>query len=149
MRAELETVESDYQDRSEFAKSLAEMPYARELNDMQRRYGEGLDSQSHGESFLALFQSRFVPGGLYLLDEPEVPLSPLRQIGLLALIKEMTAQEAQFIIATHSPILMAFPLALILSFDEVPVLSVKYESLEHVNLTRDFLINPEAFLRNL
>jgi predicted ATPase len=149
MRVELDAVESEYRDRSELAKGLAKMPYARELSDMQRRYGDGLDSQSHGESFLALFQSRFVPGGLYLLDEPEVPLSPLRQIGLLALIKEMTAQDAQFIIATHSPILMAFPQALILSFDEDPVQSVEYESLEHVNLTRDFLNNPEAFLRHL
>lgn len=149
MQAELEAVESDYEDRSELAKGLAKMPYTRELSDMQRRYGDGLVSQSHGESFLALFQSRFVPGGLYLLDEPEVPLSPLRQLGLMALLRDMVEQNAQFIIATHSPILMAFPQALILSFDEVPVRSVKYESLEHVNLTRDFLNNPEAFLRHL
>lgn len=149
MRTELEAVDSEYEGRSEFAKGLAKMPYTRELSDIRRRYGDGLDSQSHGESFLVLFQSRFVPGGLYLLDEPEVPLSPLRQIGLLALIKEMTEQDAQFIIATHSPILMAFPQALILSFDERPVQSVKYESLEHVNLTRDFLNNPEVFLRHL
>lgn len=149
MRADLQAVENDYKDRSELAKGLVKMPFARELSDMQRRYGDGLDSQSHGESFLVLFQSRFVPGGLYLLDEPEVPLSPLRQIGLLALIKEMIGQDAQFIIATHSPILMAFPEAQILSFDEVPIQSVKYESLEHVNLTRDFLNNPDAFLRHL
>lgn len=149
MRAEIEAVEKNYDDRSELAKTLAKMPYARELGDIQRRYGEGLDSRSHGESFLALFQARFVPGGLYLLDEPEVPLSPLRQIGLLALIKEMIAQEAQFIIATHSPILMAYPDALILSLDEVPIRRVAYESLEHVNLTRDFLNNPEAFLRHI
>lgn len=149
MREEIEAVENDYKDRSELAKGLAKMPYARELSDMQRQYGDGLDSQSHGESFLTLFQSRFIPGGLYLLDEPEVPLSPLRQIGLLALIKEMTAQNAQFIIATHAPILMAYPDALILSFDENPIRSVKYDSLEHVNLTRDFLNNPEAFLRHL
>lgn len=131
------------------AKDLAKMPYTRELSDIERRYGNGLDSQSHGESFLVLFQSRFVPGGLYLMDEPEVPLSPLRQLGLLALIKEMTEQDAQFIIATHSPILMAFPQAIILSFDESPIRSVEYESLEHVSLTRDFLNNPEAFLRHL
>lgn len=149
MQAEIEAVEKNYEDRSELAKGLAKMPYARELGDLKRRYGEGLDSQSHGESFLALFQSRFVPGGLYLLDEPEVPLSPLRQIGLLALIKDMIAQEAQFIIATHSPILMAYPEAEIFSLDEIPMRSVAYESLEHVNLTRDFLNNPEAFLRHL
>src|SRR5262245_5095887 len=66
------------------------------------RYGEDLDANSHGESFLKLFQSRFVPGGLYLLDEPEAPLSPQRQLALLAMLKEMVEEESQFIIATHS-----------------------------------------------
>jgi predicted ATPase len=149
MRAEIQAVDREYAGRSDAAKGLAKLPYQRESSEIQRRYGEGLDSRSHGESFLALFQERFVPGGLYLLDEPEVPLSPLRQIGLLALIKEMVAQEGQFIIATHSPILMAFPDALILNFDQLPVRSIEYGSLEHVNLTRDFLNNPEAFLRHL
>jgi predicted ATPase len=97
-----------------------------------------------------LFQARFVPGGLYLLDEPEAPLSPLRQLTLLSMMKEMVEeQEAQFIIATHSPILMAFPDAEIVSFDHLPPQQVAYDELEHVSLTRDFLANPEAFLRNL
>jgi predicted ATPase len=113
------------------------------------RYGENADARSHGESFLHLFQSRFVPGGLYLLDEPEAPLSPQRQLALLALLKEMTAQDSQFIVATHSPIVMALPGADILSFDHAPVRRVRYEDVEHVSLTRDFLNNPEAFLRRL
>ena len=121
----------------------------RELESMQSRYGEGLDTQSHGESFLALFQARFVPGGLYLLDEPEAPLSPLRQLALLSAIKEMVGQDAQFIIATHSPILMAYPGAVILSFDQTPIGAVSYQSLEHVNLMRDFLNDPQAYLRHL
>ena len=116
---------------------------------MQERYGDGLDARSHGESFLALFQSRFVPGGLYLLDEPEAPLSPLRQMALLSAIKEMVEQESQFIIATHSPLLMAYPGAEILSFDQQPIAPVSYQSLEHVNLMRDFLNDPDAFLRHL
>ena len=116
---------------------------------MERRYGDGLDSQSHGESFLALFQSRFVPGGLYLLDEPEAPLSPLHQLSLLAAIKAMVEQDAQFVIATHSPIVMAYPGATILNFDTTPVSPVGYDDLEHVNLMRDFLNGPEAFLRHL
>lgn len=149
MRRELEAIDREYEGRSEAAKGLARQPYQRESSEMQRRYGEGLDTRSHGESFLALFQERFVPGGLYLLDEPEVPLSPLRQIALLALIKEMVTQDGQFIIATHSPILMAYPDALILNFDQLPIQSVDYASLEHVNLTRDFLNNPHAFLRHL
>jgi predicted ATPase len=116
---------------------------------MQRRYGEGLDARSHGESFLALFQARFVPGGLYLLDEPEAPLSPIRQLALIAALKQMVAQDAQFIIATHSPILMAFPDAQIYNFDVCPPQVVAYAGLEHVRLTRDFLDNPEAFLKYL
>jgi len=125
------------------------MPYQGEIQALERRYGQGLDSASHGESFLQLFQSRFVPGGLYLLDEPEVPLSPLRQLSLIALLKEMVEQQAQFIIATHSPILLAFPGATILSFDSLPLKAVGFEQLEHVNLTRDFLNDPQAFLRHL
>jgi predicted ATPase len=113
------------------------------------RYGEDADARSHGESFLHLFQSRFVPGGLYLLDEPEAPLSPQRQLALLAMLRQMTGQDSQFIVATHSPILMALPGADILSFDHSPARRVRYEEVEHVSLTRDFLNNPEAFLRHL
>jgi predicted ATPase len=113
------------------------------------RYGEDADARSHGESFLHLFQSRFVPGGLYLLDEPEAPLSPQRQLALLAMLRQMTGQDSQFIVATHSPILMALPGADILSFDHPPARRVRYDDVEHVSLTRDFLNNPEAFLRHL
>jgi predicted ATPase len=83
------------------------------------------------------------------LDEPEAPLSPLRQVGFLSLLKEMVAQDAQFIIATHSPILMAFPGAEILSFDHTPVRPVPWDELEHVSITRSFLNAPEAYLRHL
>ncbi|HAZ44940.1 MAG TPA: hypothetical protein DCZ55_10825, partial [Cyanobacteria bacterium UBA11371] len=108
-----------------------------------------LDANSHGESFLKLFQSRFVPGGLYLLDEPEAPLSPLRQLAFLSMLKDMVNQDSQFIIATHSPILMAFPQASILSFDSYPVKEVPYDQLEQVTLTKAFLNNPESYLRHL
>ncbi len=113
------------------------------------KYGENLDANSHGESFLKLFQARFVAGGLYLLDEPEAPLSPLRQLSFLSLLKEMVEQDGQFIIATHSPILMAYPQATIYSFDNNPIKEVAYDDLEHVTLTRAFLNHPESFLRHL
>ncbi len=114
------------------------------------RYGENLDANSHGESFLKLFRQRFVPGGLYLLDEPEAPLSPLRLLSLISLLKMMVDEKAaQFIIATHSPILMSFPDAAIFSFDKVPIEQIPYEDVEHVSLTKDFLNNPESFLRHL
>ena len=113
------------------------------------KYGENLDANSHGEGFLRLFQERFVPGGLYLLDEPEAPLSPQRQLGFLSILKEMVQLDAQFIIATHSPIIMAFPEAKILSFDSYPPRSVAYDEIEHVSLTRSFLNNPQRYLRSL
>ena len=136
----------------EIAGSMEGMGVGAVLGQRQaliERYGENLDANSHGESFLKLFQSRFVAGGLYLLDEPEAPLSPQRQLALMAMLKEMVDQEAQFIIATHSPILMAFPGARILSFDDHPVREVDYDDVEHVSLTRAFLNNPQSFLRRL
>lgn len=134
--------------RSDYARGLQLGPIYKELSALKRRYGDGLDSQSHGESFLLLFQNRFVPNGIYLLDEPEAPLSPIRQLGFLSLLKEMVeTHKAQFIIATHSPILMAYPGAQILSFDGGQVQEVSWDSLEHVTLTRDFLNDPETFLR--
>jgi predicted ATPase len=149
MEADLNEIDEDYKNRSDYARDLARMSTAGGLGDLHRRYGEGLDSHSHGESFLALFQSRFVPNGLYLLDEPEAPLSPIRQLAFIAAMKDMVMQNGQFIIATHSPILMAFPGAAILNFDGGEIRPAHYDDLEHVHLMRDFLQNPEAFLRNL
>ena len=109
-----------------------------------------VNQTSHGESFLELFQRRFVPHGLYLLDEPEAPLSPVRQLSLLVLLREMIETgESQFVIATHSPILMAFPGATIYALDRGAPHRIAWGNLEHVTLTRDFLDDPEAFLRRL
>ena len=154
MKRELEDdlarVDRETRDRSPLARAYARTAYANELGGLKRRYGQGLDARSHGEAFLTLFQSRFVPNGLYLLDEPEAPLSPVRQLSFLSLLKEMVAeQNAQFIIATHSPIIMAFPNATIYSLDGEAVKKVGYDEVEHVVITRDFLANPEVFLRHL
>ena len=149
MLDELDRIEREYEGRSDYVKALASQPATGSLAGMKQRYGDDLDANSHGESFLTLFQSRFVPGGLYILDEPEAALSPLRQLSLIALIKGMVAQEAQFIIATHSPILMACPGAILYDFDRQPPVRVAYDDLEHVKLYRDFLEDPEAFLRHL
>lgn len=145
----LKAVDDDYRGRSKLAVSLAKMPYARELHDLQHHYGEGLDSQSHGESFLKLFQARFVPNGFYLLDEPEAPLSPSRQLAFLFALKQMVDQQSQFIIATHSPIVLAFPEATILNFAGDSITTTRYDDLEHVSFTRAFLNNRESFLRHL
>lgn len=153
MRAELEEelseIDNTYDGRSELAKSLAKMPYNNSLHGLKNKHGEGLETKSHGESFLELFNSRFVPNGLYILDEPETPLSPMKQLAFISMIKEMVKENAQFIIATHSPILMAIPDATIISFDQAPIREVSYNELEHVNITKDFLNNPEGYLRHL
>lgn len=114
--------------------------------DGASRYVGERDARSHGESFMDLFVRRIRPGGLYLLDEPEAPLSPRRQLAFLRILVEAAAAGAQLVIATHSPILLACPGARIFSFDALPIREVAYEGLEHVTVTRDFLNNPEAFL---
>lgn len=149
LEADLERVDSENRGRSAFAKSQSRLTYERELGQLRRQYEKNLNAMSHGESFLELFRSRLVPGGLYLLDEPEVPLSPLHQLTLISMIKQMVEQKCQFIIATHSPILMAFPGATILSLDLDPPRAVQYESLSHVVVTRSFLNDPEQYLRHL
>lgn len=153
MRSELQQrardIDEEYRDRSPHAKSLAMMPVNASLHDMERRYGVDLDANSHGQSFLKLFASRLVPDGLYLLDEPEAPLSPQSQLALLAMITDTVTRGAQFIIATHSPILLAYPAATIYSFDEPPIRTVAYADLAHVTLTRDFLNDPGRYLRHL
>jgi predicted ATPase len=153
MRAELEVrlaeLAVEYEGRSDYARSLAEGPMRRSLGELTERYGVDLDANSHGQSFLLLFKGRFVPGGLYLLDEPEAPLSPQSQLALLAMLDEMVTQDAQFVIATHSPILLAYPGATIYSFDQLPPARVEYESLDHVTITRDFLNDPRRYLRHL
>ncbi len=149
LEEELTNVDRDYKGRSKLAQDLARSAYSGQLAAMKHRYGKDLDNFSHGEAFLTLFQARFVPGGLYLLDEPEAALSPSRQLSFLSALKQMVEQEAQFVIATHSPIILAFPEAQILSFENGMIKQVKYEDLEHVRLTRDFLENPQSFLRHL
>ncbi len=150
MRQDLEHLAGELDQKfTGYALQLSKGAVLRQKAELEGRYGEDLDANSHGESFLKLFQSRFVPGGLYLLDEPEAPLSPLRQLSFLSMLKEMVEQDGQFIIATHSPILMAFPEACILSFDKLPIREVAYGELEHVTLTRAFLNNPQSFLRYL
>jgi predicted ATPase len=132
-----------------YGLALAEGTLRSQRAALTKRYGEDLNARSHGESFFQVFQSRFVPGGLYLLDEPDTALSPQRQLALLAMLKGMVEAEAQFVIATHAPILLAFPGATILSFDDGRIAEVPYDEVANVQLTRSFLAAPEAYLRRL
>jgi predicted ATPase len=111
--------------------------------------GKSLHEQSHGESFLSLVQSRFHGNGLYILDEPEAALSPLRQFTLLTEIKSLVEKNSQFIIATHSPILLAFPGATIYQTSISGIKKVEYEECEHYLLTKQFLDNPKRFIKYL
>jgi predicted ATPase len=104
---------------------------------------------SHGESFLALVQKRFWANGLYVLDEPEAALSPQRQLALLRSIHDLVRSSCQFVISTHSPLLMAYPNARLYHLSEKGITEVAYEQTEHYALTRDFLLNREAYLRRL
>lgn len=108
-----------------------------------------LHEQSHGESFLALMVNRFNGHGLYLLDEPEAALSPKRQLAILTRIHDLIGEKSQFIIATHSPILMAYPDAWIYQFSQEGIERVAYEDTEHYRVTRDFLANPARMMRIL
>jgi predicted ATPase len=129
--------------------SLEVLPYARTYSELRHLYGEGLDVRSHGESFLDLFQARFKPNGLYILDEPEAPLSPNKQLSFLAIMHDMVKNGAQFIISTHSPILMAYPEATLLEIQDDQLVPTTYEEVEHVRLTSDFMKDPQRYLRHL
>ncbi|NJO35953.1 MAG: AAA family ATPase [Rhodospirillales bacterium] len=111
--------------------------------------GKPLHAQSHGEAFLALFENR-IEDGVYLLDEPEAALSPGRQLTFLSILHQLASMKvAQFIIATHSPILITLPGATILSIDAGRFREVAYRETEHFQLTRDFLNARERYHRHL
>ena len=109
--------------------------------------GKSLMKQSHGQSLMSFFSSRFKIKGIYLLDEPETALSPKSQLGLLRILNTMAkAGHAQFIVATHSPILLACPDAVIYSFDQAPVRSVLYEETDYYRIYKQFMEDKNTFL---
>ena len=111
--------------------------------------GKSLHSQSHGESFLNVVENRFGGRGIYILDEPEAALSPMRLLRLMCRIKELVDNDSQFIIATHSPMLMAFPDADILELSEEGIKSISYKETEHYIITKRFLDAPEKMFAEL
>jgi predicted ATPase len=139
-----------------FMRAESYFNFATYIDDMAKEFSRTLDpyggkplhEQSHGESFLSLFTHKF-DDGLFLLDEPEAALSPQRQLAFLSIIKELdNLGTAQFIIATHSPILLCYPNATILNFDD-GLKEIKCEETEHFKLTKNFINNPETYLRHL
>lgn len=150
LRQEAEQLQQDYhrQGRSQFSLDLALGTIKGQAARLRDEY-QALESRSHGESFLHFFSQRLIPEGLYLLDEPETPLSPQNQLTFLAVLQAAVQEGSQFIIATHSPILMAYPGATIYDLDHSPPQKTEYEQLEHVRLMRSFLNNPDSYLRSL
>ena len=146
---EVARIDVDMADASALARQLAKGSHRKSIWAMETRYGANPDAKSHGEAFLNLFAQRLAPNGLFLLDEPEAALSPQSQLGFMAMIRDALATGSQFIIATHSPILMAIPGAAIYSFDDLPVQRVDFEDLESVALVRNFLQAPERYLRQI
>ena len=123
--------------------------YIDEVSDLRAYGGKSLHQQSHGESFLALFANRF-EHGIYILDEPEAALSPQRQLSFLSIIHELESPgHAQFLIATHSPIILSYPGAVLLSLDGEAIREIAYRESAHYLLTRDFLNAPERYFNHL
>lgn len=144
-----------------FLRAESSFNLATEIERLDREFSFGppiinsfgftsLHEQSHGESFLALLDHRLGGDGLYLFDEPEAALSPQRQLTLLSTIDRLARhQRSQFIIATHSPIVLAYPQAKIFHVSDDGLNPVAYEQTEHYALTRDFLLNRERYLARL
>ncbi|MFF2480756.1 AAA family ATPase [Paenibacillus sp. NPDC058071] len=135
---------------ADYIDELAKDPW----NEPQRVYqaygGKSLNEQSHGQAFLSLFKNRLGGAGIYLLDEPESALSPQNQLAFMRIIWELErAGNSQFIIATHSPILLAYPGATILSFDRSPIGEIDYEETDHYRLTKEFLNDRGRYFRTL
>jgi len=123
--------------------------YLDENSTMKRYGGVSFHEQSHGESFLSLVTNRFEGNGLYIMDEPEAALSPQRLLTLLVLMDELVKKSSQFIIATHSPIIMAFPGADIIQFSEKGMERVSYNETESYRITKQFMDDPERMIKYL
>ena len=128
-----------------YATALENSPFVERADT----YGRNLHEQSHGESFLTLVLERFGPRGLYILDEPEAALSVHGQLALMRRMHELVELESQFVVATHSPILLGYPNASIFEFGEGGITRVAYEETDPYRLTKGFLDDPKSFLHHL
>jgi predicted ATPase len=131
------------------AESVFNLATAVERSEMQSVFQKPLHEQSHGESFLDIAVNRLGPRGFYLLDEPEAALSVRGQLALIRRMHELVTQHSQFVVATHSPILLGYPAATILELSDDGIRKVDYDDAPQVELTRSFLDDPQRFLRHL
>jgi predicted ATPase len=146
-REALREIDETYDSRSAMAKSLAQMPHMSTLSDLDGQYERELLEASHGEGFLSFFAGRLIPNGLYLLDEPEGALSFANQLGLLALIDQAAGMNCQVILATHSPVLCAYPGAQLIDIDDGALQVASYDTLAGIRFIKYFLANRAGVLR--
>jgi predicted ATPase len=129
---------------------LAQGALRSQINELDSRYNGKLEQKSHGEGFLQIITSRIINNGVYVLDEPEASLSPMKQLSLISLLMHSAEEtDAQFIIATHSPVLMGIPNSEIYFINDKGIKTVNYEDTEHYQIYKSFLENRERFLRYL
>lgn len=146
---DLAQMEVEFQDKSDYVKGLALGPIRSQLRELQTTYDGELNERSHGEGFLTFFKARMHQQGIYLLDEPETPLSAINQYQLMVLITDLVRSGSQVIIATHSPILMALENAVIYQFDKSGIHPIAYDDIETVQFTKHFLNDPNNYTRRI
>lgn len=148
-REEIRRVDELYGARGDFVKGLAASPHARTIHEIEALYERNLLQASHGEAYLAFFYSRIRDQYLYLLDEPETPLSIQNQLTFMVHMHEAVKRGGQFIIATHSPVLLSYPGATIYEIHAQGISVKAYNQLDQVQLMRQFLQAPEAFFHHM
>ncbi len=148
-KAAINEVNDAYKHKSSFARQQAKGPYQKTLYEVERLHDRDLLKSSHGESYLSFFKSRLVPNYFILLDEPETPLSFQNQLSLLYMLKEAIDDGCQLIIATHSPLIMAYPGAHILEITDEGIHEKTYEDIENVQMMKDFLNHPDRYFNYL
>ena len=146
LNKDIEEVKREYKDKNDYALKLALGPLKGQLSELNKLYKGELGHKSHGEGFLEFFKARMHRPGIYLLDEPETPLSAINQYQLVVLITDLVRSGSQVIIATHSPIIMALKGAKIYNFTKSNIEETKYEEIESVSFTKHFLNNKDNFL---
>lgn len=149
LEADLIEMKEEFKNKSEYVRNLALGPVRSQLNALNTKYDGELRFKSHGEGFLTFFKSRMHQKGIYLLDEPETPLSATNQYQLLVIITDLVKNGSQVIIATHSPILMALKDAVIYNFSKSKIEKIEYDDIESVVFTKHFLNNKNNFLDRL
>ncbi|QLY40634.1 ATP-binding cassette domain-containing protein [Hujiaoplasma nucleasis] len=146
---EIKRVDDTYKNKSEYSKIMAKSPYRKTIHELENMYSKDLSKSSHGEAYLDFFASRIKDNQLYLLDEPETPLSIQNQLTLMAMIMDACKRGCQFIIASHSPILTALPQACIYQIKNESFIKTDYEDIDSINLLRQFLNHKETFIKHL